>query len=148
VIYMVGKLTESVRREFTDRGWRTEGEGFARTPGLLWAWGGLAYMVVGVIQNILFFSGHLRVSTLLSLIVMPISIGLLVCFILFWVLMYQYGKRLREGERGYSPGSLEADFDDQYQRPRREGADESDRPARRRDDEYDDDRGRPRRDED
>jgi hypothetical protein len=134
MIYLVGKLTNSLRREFGDRGWRTEGEGFGRTVGLIWAWGGLGYSILSVMQNVLMFSGQQGVSTLLSLIVLPIGIGLLVCFILFWVQMYQYGKRLREGERGYRSGSVEADYDDQYQGPRRdrqEDADEFDRPRRR-----------------
>jgi len=145
VIYLVQKLSNSLRKEFEHRGWRTEGEGFGRTPGLIWAWGSLGYTVLSVIQNVLMFAGQQGPSTLLSIIVLPIAIGLLVCFILFWVQMYQYGKRLREGERGYKDGTLEADYDEDYRRPRdneedyeRRDRDESDR----RDDE------RPRRERD
>jgi hypothetical protein len=128
VIYMVTKLSDSLRREFEDRGWRTQTEGFGRTPGLLWAWGSLIYTAFAVVQNVLMFSGHQGVSTLMSLLMMPIAIGLLVCFILYWVQMYQYGKRLRESE--YRSDGPEADFDDQFNRPRRDEADDFDRPRR------------------
>ena len=47
---------------------------------------GLGYTVLSIIQNILMFTGQQQVSTLLSMLVLPFAIGLLVCFILFWVL--------------------------------------------------------------
>src|SRR4051794_17454807 len=40
-IIMVPKLSNSLRNEFEDRGWNTEGEGFARTTGMIWAWAGV-----------------------------------------------------------------------------------------------------------
>jgi uncharacterized protein (DUF2062 family) len=131
VIYLVPKLSNSLRREFEDRGWRTEGEGFGRTAGMIWAWGGLAYTALAVVQNVLQFSGNMQAATLLSVVTLPIALGLLVCFILFWVQMYQYGKRLRERERGYGEGTIEADFDDEFRRPRADEED-FDRPRRPR----------------
>ena len=161
IIYMVTKLSNSLRREFEDRGWRTEDENFARTTGLIYAWGGLVYTCIAVVQNILQFSGNMEASTLLSVITLPIALGLLICWIIYWVQMYQYGKRLREAQRGYRD-HMEADYDDEFRRPRREGDDlglDDDRPRRRddldrgerprrSDDELDDDRrDRPRRDD-
>ncbi len=140
VIYLVPKLSNSLRREFEDRGWRTEGEGFGRTAGMIWAWGGLAYTFIAVVQNVLQFSGNMRASMLISLVSLPLALGLLVSFILFWVQMYQYGKRLRVGDRGYARGSVEEDFDDNYRRPRH-----NDEEYRRHDE--DDDRRRARRDD-
>jgi hypothetical protein len=138
VIYMVNKLTNSLRREFESRGWGTEGEGFGRTAGMLWAWGGLVYLVISIIQNVLMLSGQAAISSLLSLLVLPIALALLVCFIVFWVQMYQYGKRLREEGRDYASGSLESDYDDEYRRPRDDEGDirrgDTDRPRRERDD--------------
>ena len=68
---------------------------------MIWAWGGLAYTFVAVVQNVLQFSGNMRGAMLISLVGLPIALGLFVCFVLFWVQMYQYGNRLREGEGGY-----------------------------------------------
>jgi hypothetical protein len=154
VIYLVPKLSNSLRREFEDRGWRTEGEGFGQTAGKIWAWGGLAYTIVAVVQNVLQFSGNMQASMLISLVSLPLALGLLVCFILFWVQMYQYGKRLREGEGGYGEGTIEADFDDEYRRPRADDEEyrrgDDDQPRRRRredDDDFDDRRDRPRRED-
>src|SRR5438045_3532909 len=39
-IIMVSKIANSLRNEFEDRGWSTSNEGFGRTTGMLWAWGG------------------------------------------------------------------------------------------------------------
>jgi hypothetical protein len=138
LIYMVNKLTNSLRREFEARGWGTEGEGFGRTAGMLWAWGGLVYLAISVIQNIMLFSGQQEASSILSVLVLPIALGLLVCFIVFWVQMYQCGKRLREEGRDYARGSLESDYDDEYRRPRDDEGDirrrDTDHPRRERDD--------------
>jgi hypothetical protein len=146
--YMVNKLSDSLRREYEDRGWRTGGEGFGRTAGLVWAWGGLVSLAVSVLQNIAQASGEMAVAMVISVLNLPIGIGILVAFIMYWVQMAQYGKRLREGGREYAPGSLEEDYDDRYGGPVR-GDDEYDRPRRRRppDDEFDDRGERPRRDD-
>jgi hypothetical protein len=142
--YMVNKLSESLRHEYEDRGWRTDGEGFARTAGLVWAWGGLVSLGVSVVQNIAQASGEMVAAGIFGLLNLPIGIGLLVAFIMYWVQMAQYGKRLREGGREYETGSLEEDYDDQYRGPVRE--DEADRSRRRpAEDEFDDPRDRPRR---
>jgi hypothetical protein len=85
---------------------------------------------------------------LLSVVGLPIALGLFVCFVLFWVQMYQYGKRLRESEGGYRTDAVEADYDDDFQRPRRD-EDDLDRPRRRPpEDEFDDRGERPRRGDD
>ena len=70
-------------------------------------------------------------------------------WIMYWVQMAQYGKRLREGQRGYASGSVEEDYDDQYRRPRYDDEeykrrDDDDRRHRRPRDDDD----RPRRDDD
>ena len=118
VIYLVPKLTNSLRREF-DHGGQRRTRGFGRTAGMIWAWGGLAYTFIAVVQNVLQFSGNMQAAMLISIVSLPVAIGLFVCFVLFWVQMYQYGKHLREGEGGYRAGTVEADFDDDFQRPRR-----------------------------
>jgi hypothetical protein len=130
VITLVPRLSNSLRSEFEDRRWRTDQEGFGRQAGMLWAWGGLGYMFISVIQNVLQFSGEIAAATMLSLLVFPIAIGLLVCFIMFWVQMAQYGKRLREGDRGYRAGSMEDDYDDN-RRPSREDEEQFDDRERR-----------------
>jgi hypothetical protein len=145
---MVPKLSNSLRREFEDRGWRVDGEGFARTTGMLWAWGGIANAVLSIIQNVAQLADMGAIALVLSLLSLPVGLGVLVCWIIYWVQMYQYGKRLREGERGYQAGSLEEDYDDDYRRSRRSRSEDEDdeRPTRRRDDEYGDEEGdRPRR---
>jgi hypothetical protein len=137
VLFMVPKIVNSLRREFEDRGWGTEGEGFGRIPGLIWAWGGLVSIVISVAQNAAQIGGQMELSMLISLVSLPVSLTILVCWIIFWVQMAQYGARLREGGRGYKPGSLEEDYDE-YHRPRRDEDEfdryESDRPGRERDD--------------
>jgi len=128
VLFMVPKLANSLRKEFEDRGWHTDSEGFGRTAGSIWAWGGLVSILISVAQNVAQFGGNMELGMLISLVSLPVSLTILVCWILYWVQMAQYGKRLREGERGYQPGSLEDDYDDHRGRRR----DESDR--------FDDDR--------
>jgi hypothetical protein len=146
--YMVNKLSDSLRREFEDRGWRTDGEGFARTAGLVWAWGGLVSLAVSVLQNVAQAAGEIAVAMVINVVNLPIAIGILVAWIMYWVQMAQYGKRLREGGREYAPGSMQEDYDDQYRGPIREG-EEYDRPRRPRpaEDEFDDPRDRPRRED-
>jgi len=134
---MVPKLTNSLRREFEDRGWRTDGEGFGYIPGMIWAWGGVANLVLSILQNVLRFADLGPIAVLLSLLGLPLGLAVLVCWIIYWVQMYQYGKRLRAGPREYPDGSLEADYDENfreprpeeehYDRPRRDGGERSDR---------------------
>ena len=54
--------------------------------------------------------------------------------------MAGYGRRLREGRRGYRTGSVEEDYDDEFRGPLRDRDDDEfdepadfDRPRRRRD---------------
>src|SRR5215207_1457187 len=67
-IYMVSRVTASVRKEFAARGKDTAAEGFGRVPGLLWAWGGLVYMPVNVLQLYYQFNGDLKTASLLSVV--------------------------------------------------------------------------------
>jgi hypothetical protein len=138
-IYVVRRMAASIRREFEERGWPTTGEGFGRIAGLLWAWGALLYVPINVVQLYLQFSGDMATATMISLVSLPVALGLFACFIVYWVQMYVYGSRLREGHRQHASGSVEDDFDDRL--------DEFDRPRRRPGDEFDDDRP-PRRDRD
>jgi hypothetical protein len=133
-IYMVNRLSDSIRREFEDRGWPTDGERFARLPGLLYGWGALLMWPVSIVQMYLQFSGDMATATLISLLSLPVSLGLLACFIVYWVLMFLYGSRLRERRPRYSAGSIEEDFDERLA--------EFDRPNRRAADEFQDDRHR------
>jgi hypothetical protein len=135
--YMVNKLSASLKREYEDRGWRTGGEGFARTAGLVWAWGGLVSLAVSVLQNVAQMSGAMEVAMVISILNLPIGIGLLVAWIMYWVQMAQYGKRLREGGREYEPGSTEEHYDDRYRGPVADDED-FDRPRRPRHEEDDD----------
>jgi len=143
---MVPKICNSLRREYEDRGWPTDGEGFARVSGTIWAWGGVASVVISVFQNVAQAADAGPVAMVLGLVNCPVSLAILVCWIMFWVQTYQYRKRLETEGRGYEPGSVEDDYDDEVRRPRKD-EDDFDRP--RRDDEYPDekdDRNR-RRDE-
>jgi hypothetical protein len=139
ILIMVPKISNSIRNEFEARGWRTEGEGFARTTGMLWAWGGVASVVLSVVQNVLQFADMAPIAMLVSIVSLPLSLGILVCWIMFWVQTYQYRTRLGLRDRS----SIEEDYDDQIDGPRRDEYD--DRPRRNRDDFDDRDDDRPRR---
>lgn len=117
VLYMVPKLSNSLRNEFRDRGWDREGEGYARTMGLIWAWGGVASILLSVLQNAMQFGGLMEESMVVGLVGLPVNLTVFVCWIIYWVQMAGYGKRLRErGRRRYNADE-EADYDDDY-RPR------------------------------
>jgi len=156
-IYMVLKIAESLRNEFSYRGWRTGTESFGKTVGMFWSVGNVASFFLGcTIGAVDAAVKDPAVSAILNLVNMAVSLALLVCWIIYWVQIYQYGTRLREGRRGYARGSIEEDFDDEYGRPRhderdydRRDEDEPRRPRHDDEDEHDDydDRRRPRRDE-
>ena len=135
VLYMVPRISNSLEREFQARGRRTSDEGFARTAGMIWAWGGIVSLFLSLVQNGLQFAGEAPLAMLIGLLSLPVSIGILVCFILYWIQTYQYRKRLVRS-------SDEADYDDQYDRPGR-----GDQTPGRRDPDDDFDRDRPRRDD-
>jgi hypothetical protein len=130
IIILVTKIANSLRKEFEDRDWRTDGESFGRTVGLLYAWGGVASVVISIIQNVLQAADMAPVAMIFGLLSLPVSLGILVCWIMYWVQISQYGRRLRE--RGHRSGSVEADYDDEFRNPRR---DEDDFDRRRRDEE-------------
>jgi hypothetical protein len=157
-IYMVVKIAESLRNEFRDRGWGTGTESFGKTVGLFWSVGNVSSIFLGCTVGAVDAAvKDPAVSAVLNLVNMGVSLALLVCWIIYWVQIYQYGTRLREGERGYARGSIEEDYDEDYRRPRhdeeeydRRDEDESRRPRHDEDDErgdYDDRRDRPRHDE-
>lgn len=138
--YVVNRLAGSIRKEFEDRGWPTEGERFGRLAGLIYGWGGLLMWPVNVVQIYLQFTGDVTTATVIGLLSMPVSLGLLASFIVYWVLMFLYGNRLKEPGRRSGSGGYEDDFDDRLA--------EFDRAHRRppgRADRFDDDRP-PRRD--
>jgi hypothetical protein len=165
-LIMVLKLAGSLQREFEDRGWRTSGEGFGRPVGLIWTVGQLATLPLGLIFRFVGPQfGNQSVAMAVGLVMVGLGLALFVCWIVYWVQMAGYGKRLREGYRGYGTGGIEDDYDDEYMdrrgrhdeddddfdRPRRRrDEDEDDRPRRRREvrDDEDFDRPRRRRDED
>jgi len=153
-IITVNKIANSLRKEFEDRGWHTADEGFARTVGMIWAWGNVANLALSIMQNAAQFADAKPVAMVLGLLGCPLGLAILVCWIMYCVQTYQYRKRLTEGGDGYREGSVEDDYDD-HRRPRH---DEDDRKRLgdddyRRDDEHrrDDDYRRdddPRRDRD
>ena len=116
--YMVAKISNSLRKEFEDRGWPIDGEGFGRTVGMLLAWGGVVSFGLSMMQNVLQFANMMEVATIVSLLNLPIGLGLFVCWIIYWIQTHGYKVRLREGGRGYRPGGVEEDYDDEF-RPRR-----------------------------
>jgi len=121
-IYIVMKLSSSLRKEFIERGWNTKIEGFGRTVGLLWAVGGLLYAPLAGVQLYFFLSGDMTTAVMLSAIETPVSMVVLVCFIMFWIQMYQYGARFRGIESVQSQLELRAE----QARPRKD-RDEFDR---------------------
>jgi hypothetical protein len=133
---MVPKISNSLRREYEDRGWPTDGEGFARTSGLIWAWGGVVNIAFSVAQNVAQAADAGPMAMVFGLIGCPLGLTIFVCWIMFWVQTYQYRNRL-DSERSCQPGSLEEDYDDEYRRPRKE-QDDFDRP--RREDEFPDEK--------
>ena len=142
------KIPNSIEKEYEDRGWNTSGEGFARTSGMIWGWGGVANIVLSIIQNVAQALDMMPIAAIVGLLSLPISIAVLVCWIMFWVQTHQYKVRLRQGGREYEPGSLQEDYDDDY-RPLHRDRDH-DRGERRdrdyengRDRGYDDRRERP-----
>jgi hypothetical protein len=148
-LYMVPKLSASLRNEFRDRGWGTAGENFGRGVGLVYAWAGVINLAIGVVEVGVSAAGMDAVAQVLNLTSCPLGLTILICWIIYWVQMSQYGKRLRDG-REYAHGSLEEDYDDEYRGPRRRSAedeDDYDRPRRRSDDYVNDDDRRLRSDE-
>jgi hypothetical protein len=135
-IIMVAKIANSLKNEFSDRGWSTQNEGFARTTGMIWAWGGVASVVLSIIQNGAQFADARPIAMVLGLLSCPLSLAIFICWIMFWVQTHGYKVRLREGERGYGSGSPEEDYDDNYRRPRHEDRDDRDDDLPRRRDDY------------
>jgi hypothetical protein len=142
-VIMVPKISNSLRNEYEDRGWSTSNEGFARVSGMIWAWGGVVNIVFSVFQNVAQAADMAPIAMVIGLLGCPLGIAIFVCWIMFWVQTYQYRKRLETEGRGYEPGSLEEDYDDEYRRPRKEQEDDFDRP--RREDEYPDEKDDPER---
>jgi hypothetical protein len=138
---MVPKLSNSIRREFEDRGWRTADEGFGQAAGTLWSWGGVVSLGINVVQNIAQWAGHADIGMLFGLIGLPVSLGILICWIIYWVQMAGYGRRLRQGKRT----DVEADYDDDFP-PLKDG--EPDPAVRDQHDRFDDERGSRRPDGD
>jgi hypothetical protein len=153
-IVMVVKLSGSLKLEFEDRGWRTDGEGFGRVTGLVWSVGQLAGLPLGFAIG--FLGPQVKEPAVMIAVLVALAglgITLLICWIVYWVQMAGYGKRLREGHRGYRTGSIEDDYDDEFRAPRRAPGDgdpfdfDDDAPRRRRPADEDDD-DRPRRRDD
>jgi hypothetical protein len=138
-LIMVLKLGGSLKNEFDDRGWHTDGEGFGRIVGVIWCICQLTGHLVSIGLNLV---GPQIADPTIAIAIVAVFGALwltgIVCWIIYWIQMAGYGRRLREGKRGYRRGSIEEDYDDEY------------RPSRRRyeDDDDDEDFGRRRRDED
>lgn len=149
-LIMVFKLAGSLKLEFEDRGWGTEGEGLGRPVGLIWTIGQLAIVPLGLVINLL---GRQQLNDPAIAfgfggVLLVLGLTAFVCFIIYWVQMAGYGRRLREDRGVYARGGVEEDYDDEF-RPRRLPKDdefEDDRRERRRDDEFDDEPPRRRDD--
>ncbi|HKB01354.1 MAG TPA: hypothetical protein VKD90_04000 [Gemmataceae bacterium] len=149
-LYMVPKLSDSLRNEFRDRGWGTAGENFGRGVGLIYAWAGVINFAIGAVEVGVSAAGMNGIAQVLNLTSCPLGLTSLICWIIYWVQMAQYGRRLREdrGRYGYRPGSIEEDYDDEYRGRRRDAIEDDedyDRRRRRRAPDYVDDNDRPRR---
>ena len=153
-LVMVLKLAGSLEREFRRRGWREPSGGYGKPAGLIWGGAGLALTLLNV--AFLFVSpamGNQNVVIVLGLVGLAVWLVSLVCWIIYWVQMTGFGRRLREGRRAYRIGSIEEDYDDEFRGPFREPDDDEDDDRQRdRGDEFEDDlddrQRRRRRDED
>jgi hypothetical protein len=119
-LIMVLKLAGSLKQEFEDRGWRTDGEGFGRIVGITWVVTQLIMTPIGLAMNFIGpqFGDPVIAMALVGVILVLWLTGI-VCWIIYWVQMAGYGRRLREGRRGYRAGSIEEDYDDEFQPSRR-----------------------------
>jgi hypothetical protein len=144
-LIMVLKIGTSLKQEFEDRGWRTDGEGFGRIIGLIWTVGQLATLPVGLVMNIVGPQfGDPAIAVIVGVVLIALGLTIFICWIVYWIQMASYGRRLREGKRGYRRGGIEEDFDDEYRPSRRrydEDDDEEEEFGRRRRDDDDEDRG-------
>lgn len=141
IFITVSRIAESLSNEFHDRGMRSEGD-YGRGLGIT------TYVLA--LCGIIPFIGPF------------ISLGAMVCWIIYWVKIAGYSKQLREGEsyrddedRAYRRDKDDRDDDDRPSKRSRRDDDEEedDRPSKRRrrdDDEDEDDRPskRRRRDDD
>lgn len=146
-LIMVLKIGTSLKHEYEDRGWRTDGEGFGKIVGLIWTVGQLATLPVGLVMNIMGPQfGDPAIALGIAIVLIALGLTIFICWIVYWIQMASYGRRLREGKRGYRRGSIEEDFDDEYRPSRRryDGDDDDEDYGRRRrrdQDDEDDDRG-------
>lgn len=135
----VGRISDSFRNAFLARGWSVEGEGFARLTGRMLAISSIAFLFLHGIRVAARCAGDRLIATLLSVVGLPLMLFILVCFIVYWVQVHQYKVRLREAGRGYRPGGVEEDYDDQgLERRDRAEYDRHERSGRPPDDGYDD----------
>jgi amino acid transporter len=94
IIYTAGSL----RKEYQDRGWRTADEQFGQGVGL-------GFAVCYVLANIPYIGGLFGLAAL-------------VCFIIYWVQIAGYSKRLVE--ESYDRDRAYDDYDDDRDRPYRD----------------------------
>jgi hypothetical protein len=142
-LIMVLKLAGSLKQEFEDRGWRTDGEGFGRIMGLTWVVTQLIMTPIGLAMNFIGPQfGDPVIAMALAGVVLVLWLTGIICWIIYWVQMASYGRRLREGRRGYRAGSVEEDYDDEFRPARRFVDDDEDEEYRRDGDEDDDTRDR------
>src|SRR5262245_11739327 len=135
-LIMILKLSGSLKLEFEDRGWSTD-EGFGRPVGLVWTVGQLVGAPIGLAMNLMGPQqfGDPAVAIGVGGALVAYGLAIFICWIIYWVQMAGYGRRLREDRGTYRYGSVEADYDDDYQ-PRH----------RRDDDDFDDRRDRDQAD--
>lgn len=160
-LIMVLKLSGSLEREFRQRGEPPTGAGYGKVVGLVWCTSGIALALLNVVFTFINRAAPANQELLIGMFVIFLALWLagLVCWIIYWVQMAGYGRRLRETGSRYRTGSIEEDYDDDFRGPLREPSDDHDfdddfdRPRRRRpreedEDDYDDRRDRRRRRDD
>jgi hypothetical protein len=165
-LIMVLKLSGSLEREFRVRGDPGSGPGYGKMVGLVWVCAGLTWTLVNVVSTILTQAGVITpvgnepLLIVLGLGTLALMLVAVICWIIYWVQMAGYGRRLRVGRARYRPGGIEDDFDDEYRPPLAEPVegnefnfDDERRGRRPRHDDgdergdHDERRDRPRRDE-
>ena len=146
-LFMVIKISGSLRKEFRSRGWRSSNESFGKPVGLAWTVTSLVTTPAGLVFQLVGGQiGDPNFAMVLGILVLALTLTVLICFIMYWVQIAGYGSRLR-ASGGRRRDQLEDDYDDEYVNDRRPRHDDDDdeRPRRRRDEDDDEDDDRPRR---
>ncbi len=108
IFFTIIKIANSLRKEFSDRGWPSEGESFGQSVGM-------GYAVCAALGWIPYVGAIFGIPAL-------------VCFIMYWVQIANFSRQLEEPYEGrrrrrYEDDDRDEDFDDLPARPRRRDED-------------------------